>query len=575
MDLHKKYNITLSVLTPMSVGAGAESEWVKGADFVTKDNQVFILDMKKVIENGVDPSVLSELYIRGDHDGVTRIIGNKLDVCSRRIFTLPASTDNNIKAMTRSMLIGKPIIPGSSLKGAIRTSLFSYLMGNETNADKVFGTMKNGDVFTRFIQVSDIEMPDTELVNTKIFNLHKEDNEWVGGWKHGANNTSSDYSQTGFNTLYECEMPNAIGIGSITFLPYTFEKAVNALKEKGIPCNEYGKKDQILSGGISELFKIINNQTRKYLQKEKSFFEKYDAAYTQNIIDSIDSLLIQIPQDGSSCIIKMSAGVGFHSITGDYRFNNYTDGTFDRKRVRDINTLPKSRKIAIHGENFSLMGFVKIEAKDDEELRIAIQSEHQDKFSIKLQEIKDRASILEAKRKEVQEKQEALIREQKEKQEKYESLVNKAKAHAESQKFDEAITCINEASEIYPSKTDLKSLKAEYVRKAEEFVRQKNLETAKAIEDKLKQLQEEKNKQPLNKVIANATAAGTLAGYISKWLNVKGHSLGEAEINAIIEHIQNPENSKLKKDISKNKGKLKIALGNDIAQRIFNAVNIS
>ena len=56
--------------------------------------------------------------------------------------------------------------------------------------------MKDGTDFMRFIRIADIEMPSTELVNSKIFNLWKDRDGWNGGWKHQGTkdgNSHTDY----------------------------------------------------------------------------------------------------------------------------------------------------------------------------------------------------------------------------------------------------------------------------------------------------------------------------------------------------------------------------------------------
>ena len=50
----KKYHIELEVLTPLSAGAGNDNEWTKGIDFVQKDLKVYVIDIKKAAEEGVD-----------------------------------------------------------------------------------------------------------------------------------------------------------------------------------------------------------------------------------------------------------------------------------------------------------------------------------------------------------------------------------------------------------------------------------------------------------------------------------------------------------------------------------------
>ncbi|MDR3272567.1 MAG: hypothetical protein LBT29_03675 [Flavobacteriaceae bacterium] len=40
--LNQKFNIEITVLSPLSIGAGAEKDWVKGIDFVVKNKKLWV-----------------------------------------------------------------------------------------------------------------------------------------------------------------------------------------------------------------------------------------------------------------------------------------------------------------------------------------------------------------------------------------------------------------------------------------------------------------------------------------------------------------------------------------------------
>ena len=62
----KKYAIELEVVTPLSVGAGNDNDWMRGIDFVQKNGKVYVLDMRKVAEEGVDVDRLTTLFENSD-----------------------------------------------------------------------------------------------------------------------------------------------------------------------------------------------------------------------------------------------------------------------------------------------------------------------------------------------------------------------------------------------------------------------------------------------------------------------------------------------------------------------------
>ena len=134
------------------------------------------------------------------------------------------------------------------------------------------------------------------------------------------------------------------------------QNAIGLLPSKDfILCKE--AKEYLLRD-ITVLFGIINEHTKAYLEKELDFFKKYNEAdRTSEIIKNIEELIQRIPSDNSSCLLKMAAGSGFHSITGDWQYDDYDKTGFNGKTGKNKY---KSRKIVEYNEKLSLMGFVEL-----------------------------------------------------------------------------------------------------------------------------------------------------------------------------------------------------------------------
>ena len=132
-----------------------------------------------------------------------------------------------------------------------------------------------------------------------------------------------------------------------------------------------GKKHQLLGIGVPEddavfsplqnLFYEINNHTADYLDSEHKFFSEYPQGDNSNLIlDGIEQLQNVVDgcfKNGNTCLLKMAAGSGFHSITGNWQYDDFTQTGTDPKTGKKNK---KSRKIAIRGKQFYLMGFVKL-----------------------------------------------------------------------------------------------------------------------------------------------------------------------------------------------------------------------
>ena len=559
----KRYPIELEVITPLSVGAGNDNEWVKGLDFVQKEGKVYVIDMQKVAAAGVDVGALTALFLKSDDSGISQLLGNKISELSRYAFDLPAKTDNNIKAFLRTQFYDKPLVAGSSIKGSIRSALFNYLRTDEQKNEEVFGTMKDGTDFMRFIRIGDVEMPSTVLVNTKLFNLRKGGEEWLGGWKQLMNKTTGAYNPVGFNTLYECVAPGEKGFGNISLAVNAFD----LLEKFGNVRSPYAsKKRKLLNEPINCLFQVINDVTKAYLQKEQAFFQKYDAERSDEVLSCIESLLSMIPSDGSSCLMKMSAGVGFHSITGDWQYDDYdktklwTDGRHAGKKKY------KSRKIAEYNHRLQLMGFVRLYALSQDEAtkrKQDLQQRHEDRQTKILNTVKQREIDMQQKAAAEQARRQAVELE-KQKTEEYNRLVLQAKQDMNSKLWDEAIANLEKAAVLYPEKTEVTQLKTE-------------CQNAKSIAEYRLQEQrnaEQKFSQPLSEVIKGKTSAGNLVGTTVKWLKAESHSFGQEEQTAFISEAQKLNASEKKKLKSKFSDLAKV-IGKDVCEGLAKELGIN
>lgn len=517
--LNKKYDICIEILTPLSIGAGSEKDWTKGLDYVEKDGEVFKLNLHKMIASGIDVNKITSCIEKKDSNGLLQLIGRKLSEVADKKMELPVSSSQDIKSFVKNQLSGLPIVPGSSIKGAVRSILFNHLRINETTEKEVFGSSIKGDEFMRFLKFSDVDFDETALVNTKIYNLDKKEGRWIGGWKHSfVEGTNGNYKPTGFNTVYEALVPSQIGYGTLMLSEMAFESL-------GMESHTRGKQKKELFS-LTNLFKVINEYTRNYLRKEREFFLSYPTDKSDEIVKGIDELLKQIPIDNSSCLFKMSAGSGFHSITGDWQFDNYVTGTLDRKRNRG-NVKPKSRKIAIYKENeFMLMGFVKIIPLSSEESE-AIALEKKVKFD---EYLKDRKAIEERNRKERKES-ERLEFLQRQQQKKCEDLMDSACNLFEEKKYEEALSLAYEIELIDSSYKNIKSLIQNIVAKLNA---QKLKQEAEELQKRVEEMAKAQYNMPLSDKIGKVNKLPTLFGNIKTWMKQnKRNSLTLEELMAV------------------------------------------
>jgi CRISPR/Cas system CSM-associated protein Csm5 (group 7 of RAMP superfamily) len=550
--INMKYDLKIEVLTPLSIGAGSEKDWVKGVDFVVNKGKIYKLNLKKIVKEGVNIDLLTSFFASKNEHGIINLITEpKLEKVSDFVMPLPADSPNDIKAFVKNQLTGKPILAGSSLKGAIRSILFDCLRDRERDEKQVFGSSVKGDEFMRFIKISDAEFDGTSLVNTKIFNLQRK-RDWVGGWKHGLKETGDDFKSNGFNTIYECLKPNQSGFASIMLSLSQFDKIDNHSYKN--------EKRGILS---NDLFKVINNHTKDYLEKEKAFFEKYSADKTDLIIESIDKLLNLIPSDNSYCILKMSVGSGFHSITGDWQFDDYSrTGVWDSGRNQGKQKY-KSRKIALFGEHFDLMGFVKLTAISEEEK----EKERLEREALAREQVE--------KERKQREEQELLEKELKKKEDEFERFYKLAEEAYSAEQWSEVLQHIESAVRIFPDRLSrfdsLKSIANENIILQEQ---QKAIDEAKQKEEEERRIA---NNIPLAEKIAGASKIPTLCGNVKQWMKQNDLKVFTEDDKVVLKSklsdlSKSLKEKELKKQMNSAIKDLTLILGQDLAQQWFDEI---
>jgi hypothetical protein len=373
--INKKYVCQLEVISPLHIGAGQEKNWTKGIDFIHDGKRILVLDLKK-LNKLLGADMLSSLFINRNEKGLfikIKEAGGFNGGAITKNFDFAFEPSDEVKVQIKNGLDNKPIVPGSSIKGAIRSILFNYLKQPGKDQEKdVFGTANAGDEFMRFIKVSDVQFEKTELMQTKIYNLSGTGNEWDGSWKHEPRGGNSlDFNSKGFHTTYEVIPPLEVADFSIMLSEQSFNNLVK--HQEAMPALAYNqvKKKELLHQPIEFLFKLINKHTLSYIEKELAFFLRYNEGENSDYIIGYYNYLKELCEaTDKSCLLRMSSGSGFHSITGDWKFEDHLITLTHPEKNFKTGKLSfyKSRRIAFNiyddDWDFMPMGFVQISLKD-------------------------------------------------------------------------------------------------------------------------------------------------------------------------------------------------------------------
>lgn len=386
MDLY------LYVRTPVHVGGAQEKHLSGGIDYIAQDDHIHILDHNKLMEIAGQEQFVNALA-QGP-EGVLSLIRNRripIGSIRKNAFQI-TGVANDYKSIVKDGFFGRPFIPGSSVKGAIRSILFNMLFqlsgesvqevtshtkeawGREKPIkpdEYLMGDFENS--LMRFVHCSDVFFQEFRLFNTKVFNLFKVYGQWEGGWKHQLENgTSASFAPEGFTTAYESIPMEAIGKLRLSFDKQLFVRYGSRNGPRRIPLTTFVAK--LLKGKefMSILFEGIANYTNTYLSREEEFFKSFSVSETSGILNQIRRLrqenTIKTP------LFRLASGSGFHNMTGDWRFKDHLETTdkIDRKnkaRNYQHGLHYKSRRLAFDADEqghyqFYPMGFVQLLTPD-------------------------------------------------------------------------------------------------------------------------------------------------------------------------------------------------------------------
>lgn len=367
---------TLTTLTPIHVGSGQTLN--KNIDFGQEGNKVGRFNLDKIVRMiGVEQiAQLTNVIEKGesmlDFLRKGRCLSNPFDEFCDRIFTVNniSTTTTQLKEHYRTSLMGV-CIPGSSLKGAIKTAIWESILtddilqqtlvsnlknrrGNWSDQDlnnKLFGRQET-EKTTRFIKISDIQFPkvSTEIFETII--LNQKFNNWE--------------IKSGNRFLLECIPANS----KTEFELKLDEKLFNENKKR-YPATYSKLNTDFIENDFKRLVNIINSFTKLTLEWDITELEEAhldnlsEGSNMLDVYESICNTIDNLPKN--ECIIRLGGNNGWKFTTGgwvtkktlnisneDY---NAIKKVIQKRYYPEGVLLPKTRKTTSTGIPF---GFVKI-----------------------------------------------------------------------------------------------------------------------------------------------------------------------------------------------------------------------
>lgn len=361
----------LETLTSLHIGSGGmlqkDSDFVFGKD-AKEQSVVYVINPRKVLaligEENVDAWTVAIENGRSTED-IVKQYAPKATITDYSLHTIDMKMSRPAQQIKEFIRDGfdRPYIPGSSIKGAIRTAVLSsiaqamnetdffenvknkgYITPNTLEA-KVFGKNPSNDVF-RYVRVSDAFVTGcrTAVCNMVNINERKEKSFW---------DTSKQMATEVL--LSGAEVDFSLVLKQPERRPKDMPAAPKAL------CS------------IDALLDVINNHTETLLTKEINIFESKDVdtlsekkvnSYIEQLKDLLN--IVNACKGTRSAIMRMGHGSGWRFMTGAW-LRRLPDNNFEKvvnkARLNNIEKyskydFPKSRRL--EEEECEPLGFVKL-----------------------------------------------------------------------------------------------------------------------------------------------------------------------------------------------------------------------
>lgn len=363
--LKEQISCTIQTLTPIHIGAG--QKLLKDFDFITSGNRTTIIP-QEVLFN----------YLRKHEDQLQRVVqGEAPPMQVLRAIEQDLGTRNYETECTAQDLLtfirtglGTPYLPGSSVKGAIRTAFVHHYWNQLSEAAqqtllgkvKQIGRVKHNrrkewaaepivehllgktpnENWGRFLQVSDahFEQQDMELNHVRVISLSDRNQQ---GWYYKSYDI--------FAEMLQWEITSEISISLDQFLS-THTLVSKSLRQKGL--------------SWEQLCMVCNDYAKTKLEDEADWMDMQGLEEPKG---SIEELLDFIPKNHDGFLLRLGWGSGWVHMTGDY----LNDDDLDEMRTifrlskytpNQVPLFPKSRRIIMDGKGpWNVTGWVLITRK--------------------------------------------------------------------------------------------------------------------------------------------------------------------------------------------------------------------
>lgn len=321
----------LTTLTPVHVGSGEQLE--RDIDFFASNGRTFVVDPERLIEIGFGPGGLAENA--SPRDAIGRLVKTIAPQQIARASFSGEVAASFIRAAQRSA-DGRVMLPGSSLKGALRTLLLAAWAGNNEPHGGVRPSLVDG-ALRESLQCGGKYR--ARVLEEQIFRARRP------GGPHGDVLRALSASDAFFRPdCIDVRSTRAVGTRRETL---TAVEAIPAGSEAVVTVMLDPKRVDKLETPFplptyDQLATWSQRHARHLLEKDIPYFRKSGesavADACERLLDLVAKLAASAPK---SIVLRLGWGTGWRTMTGDI----LSDAERDQLRMR----LLKTRKVLLDG----------------------------------------------------------------------------------------------------------------------------------------------------------------------------------------------------------------------------------
>lgn len=363
------YKYEIEVLSPLCVSSGNK---LQSFEVAREREKVYVLDvMKMAKDKNIMKHVIDFNFSEGNNLASfldKRKINYKKFVKYELEAAGTAWDNNRFEINELIKTAGRPYIPGSSIKGAMRTSLTRKLDEEDVYLNALENAVRNriadkncdnqaeeslfGTPYTspfRFLRVSDTDpadFRDLELTSIKVLNDVRGRIKW---FRRGDNEERLEDGLTLYAEAFKVgtRLKGKIGLG---FVEYFKNNPLAQNEIKNLPV-------------IDSFVTRINEDMKRYINEELAFYKKYNSPNLSEVVSFYEGLSRMKLEDNQFLLqIGFASGYKAKSVIVKRLNRDFYEKlqNISRGRVYDY-LFPKTRRLAVkNGEILYPLGWVKI-----------------------------------------------------------------------------------------------------------------------------------------------------------------------------------------------------------------------